>query len=729
MMSCRSPVYLAIVASLALTTAAAQAPVRGVVRIADGAPVTGANVFVLETLDGALTGADGRFTIATTAAGSFTLVVKRLGFESVQRVIEPGQRDSIVVVLTPGGVTLSAITVQAGAYTAGEDRGATLTPLEVVTTPGTAADVNRTIQTLPGVQPVDEGTGLFVRGGDYTETRVFLNDAPFINAIQLLSPSGTFVGTVDPFLLDGIFFSSGGFGARYGDALSAVAGLRTRGTASHVTASAGAGLAAFSADAGVPVTNRLTVRAAANRFDLHPFIEVNGSPRRYDPPPRGRDLSGSVIWDYQQGAQLKLFAVDQTNHIGVGVDDPAFSDTFNSDVRARLTVANWRHVLGSFSPSVSLSDSRLERGESFGAFRLANDFVQRQAFGQIEWQAHPATIVRFGGEVQRLAAGITGSIPEIGADRQPGARTTVLSLDRIGRRTGAFAEIEWRPNDAWRFIPGVRTDRSTLTDQTTVDPRFAVAWRVAPLTTITGAWGIYHQVPDPLFYDDSLGAGEAPAMRATQTILGLQVGEENIALRVELYAKRYRELAQLTQDFVATTGGVGRARGVDAFIKVPLFYGMTMRSTMSFLSARRTDPNTGTLARAPFDISSTKTLIVERPFASLGLRLGVAYRSATGRPVTPVNGAQYDPQRDVYFPQYGAPMSERLPAFRRVDLSISHFGALNKYFNRVLYLSLSNIFDRENVYAYRYSRDYTTRIPVRSIFNRAIYVGASLLRI
>ena len=107
-----------------------------------------------------------------------------------------------------------AVTVQAAA-TPGDERGATLTSLEVVTTPGATANVNRAIQTLPGAQAVDEGTALFVRGGDYTETKVLLDGAPILNSTQLRTPTGTFTGTVDPFLLDGIFFSSGGFSARY----------------------------------------------------------------------------------------------------------------------------------------------------------------------------------------------------------------------------------------------------------------------------------------------------------------------------------------------------------------------------------------------------------------------------------------------------------------------------------------------------------------------------------
>ena len=124
---------------------------------------------------------------------------------------------------------LVPITVQAGAYKAGNERGATLTALEVVSTPGATADVARAMQTLPGVQNVDEGTGLFVRGGDVSETKVLLNNVVMLSPYNYETPTGNYTVTVNPFLLDGIFFSSGGFGARYGNILSGVADLRTAG--------------------------------------------------------------------------------------------------------------------------------------------------------------------------------------------------------------------------------------------------------------------------------------------------------------------------------------------------------------------------------------------------------------------------------------------------------------------------------------------------------------------
>ena len=133
------------------------------------------------------------------------------------------------------------------------------------------------------------------------------------------------------------------------------------------------------------------------------------------------------------------------------------------------------------------------------------------------------------------------------------------------------------------------------------------------------------------------------------------------------------------------------------------------------------------MARAPYDISRNHTIILERALPA-GIRVGAAYRSATGRPITPVIDAQFDAQRDIYVPEYGPPMSTRVPALRRVDVSLSQYRPVGHGWNGVFYVSLSNILDRENIYGYRYSSDYSQRTPIRSLFNRAVYVGASLLR-
>jgi hypothetical protein len=62
----------------------------------------------------------------------------------------------------------------------------------------------------------------------------------------------------------------------------------------------------------------------------------------------------------------------------------------------------------------------------------------------------------------------------------------------------------------------------------------------------------------------------------------------------------------------------------------------------------------------------------------------------------------------------------------RVDLSISRFTPLGAQSYLVLFASVNNLFDRVNVYEYRYNEDYTQRIPVRSLFNRSFYLGGSV---
>ncbi|MBK8250180.1 MAG: TonB-dependent receptor [Gemmatimonadetes bacterium] len=701
-------------------------PLHGLVRTTEGAAIPGANVFVLETLEGALTDSSGQFSFTPTAPRPLTLLVKRLGFVESRRIVTDADTALLSITLDRASASLTPITVRAGAYTAGEERGATLTALEVVTTPGTSADINRAIQLLPGVQAVDDGTALFVRGGDYTETKVFMNEAQLLNPQQLLTPTGTFVGTVDPFQLEGIYFSSGGFGARYGNALSGVVGLRTRGEAPRHAGSIGAGLAATSVDLALRVHPRLTLRAAGNRTNLAPFFRVNQNQRGFAPPPSGHDGTVSATLGYRPTGEVKALVLDQSNLVGVPIDDPAFSGTFNSRVGSRLAVVTWKEVFGTFGVLASASEGTLDRREDYGAFGLHADQRQRQLFAQLTRELVPGTTLRLGGELESQRSTIRGSLAAANA---PGdtARRSLYAFVRPATRFGSFVELEWQPRPRVKLVPGVRSDRSTLTGRRTVDPRLSLAWEPVGGVTATAAWGVYHQVADPLYYDDAFGRGDLAPMRATQSIVGVQVGSDGpTMLRLELYEKQYRDLAVLDRTYRVFAPATGRSRGIDLFFKGRLPGGMTSRTTLSLLRAERTDPATGALAPAAYDVRRSSAIIVEKAFAN-GLRLGGNWRSATGRPYTEVVAATFDAARDLFVPAYGPPNAERFGGIRRLDLSASRYRPLGAHAQSVLYVSVSNVLNAANVQGWRYSRDYRTRTPLPSIFNRSLYFGASLI--
>jgi hypothetical protein len=383
-------------------------------------------------------------------------------------------------------------------------------------------------------------------------------------------------------------------------------------------------------------------------------------------------------------------------------------------------------MFGALSPTVTVAASHNESGTDYGAFRLATGSDHAQLFGQLEWQAMSSMIVRTGGELDRLESDYDGSLPATGYDVKPGARTTLIASERTGSRNALFAEADWRPLTQARLVAGMRTDRSTLTSERTVDPRLSAAWMAPGGVTLTAAWGIYHQVPDPIYFSDSLAAGlPLASMRARQRILGAQVGNDDRMLRVEAYDKRYDDLAQRTRDYDVVAGGTGRARGVDVFAKGRAALGVTGRVSYSYVSSRRTDPDAGIVTRAPFDVTHTVTAVAERSLFG-GLRTSIAYRYATGRPFTPVAGATYDSQQRVYVPTYGPPMSERLPTFRRLDFSTSYFRQLTPGLQSVVFVSLMNMLDRTNAQRYTYNADYSRRTIASSLFERSVYFGATI---
>jgi len=714
-------------AAIAAQTTPAPHVLKGTLTTANGSPVSGASVFLLESLDAALSDPTGHFSLRTDAQGSVTLVARHIGFAPASVVVPVDTTGDIAITLVPQAAALMPITVQAGAYKAGNERGATLTAIEVVSTPGATADVARAMQTLPGVQNVDEGTGLFVRGGDVSETKVLLNNVVMLSPYNYETPTGNYTVTVNPFLLDGIFFSSGGFGARYGNILSGVADLRTAGRPTQSSMTGVAGLASVSTAADLALSHGLTVHATAARNDTQLLFKLNGSTRSYSPAPRGEDFSGSVIYNYRPTGEVKTFAVDRRSALGIGVNDPSFDGGYSADVRSRMVQAGWTDVFGTLAPTVSASYASANRDEGFGVFNLGTDEHWSQLFAQTAWSPDDRYTFRIGGDLDWRSSRFVGSIPQASDDRGTSAPFIKFDSRAPGGRNGVFGEADWRALENLRLIAGLRSDYSSFTHTRTVDPRLSAAYKVG-VATLTAAVGDYHQVSDPLYFASGIGKPGLGPMSAQQDVLGGQIGDGGEVARVELYDKRYRDLVGLTRDKVVTDGGVGQARGADFFVKHQLWPFFSARLSYSYVDSHRTDPDTRRDAPAPFDITNSIALIGDQALPK-GWSLSAAWRYATGKPFTPVTGATFDATRGVWQPSYAAPSSERLPPLKRLDISLSRVTRISGGNQLVYFFSLDNVLDRDNIYQYTYNANYTQRIPVRSLFKRSVYFGGSFTHI
>ena len=225
-----------------------QVKISGIVTDQNEVPLVYANVYIDGRLEGATSNSDGYFEFNVTASGNFTLICNYIGYREFRKKITLEQGHNFVqkIVLREIPIEGSRVTVTASAFTSGNNEGVTLTPLEIVSTPGAAADIFWAIKTYPGVQQVDEGAGLFVRGGDVSETSIIIDGAYLKHPYRYESPNGGYFGTIPPFLLKGTYFSSGGYGAEYGDALSGTLVMESFDVPVQNSYTFGAGLAAIS---------------------------------------------------------------------------------------------------------------------------------------------------------------------------------------------------------------------------------------------------------------------------------------------------------------------------------------------------------------------------------------------------------------------------------------------------------------------------------------------------
>ena len=213
---------------LIATASYSQQIISGIVLDQKNKPIEAANVFIEGTYDGASTDDKGNFSFQTTATGTQTLVISYLTYETMKITIDVANCKYKSIKMKESVNTIDAVIITAGTLEAGDKaRVSVLKPLDIVTTAGSAGNIVAALQTLPGTNSVGEDGRLFVRGGEADETQTF------VDGIRVAQPYGASTdnlptrGRFSPFLFSGISFSTGGYSAEYGEALSSVLLLNT----------------------------------------------------------------------------------------------------------------------------------------------------------------------------------------------------------------------------------------------------------------------------------------------------------------------------------------------------------------------------------------------------------------------------------------------------------------------------------------------------------------------
>ncbi len=686
--------------------------IKGIVLDQQNKPLPFANVFLKGRMEGGMSDNEGTFSFKTKALGKVILLCSFIGYSSFEKELElkSGLTIEVKIKLKQTEIKGKSVMVTASAFTAADEDGVTLTAMDVVRTPGAAADLFWAIKTFPGLQQVDEGAGLFVRGGDVSETVVLLDGAVINHPYKYESPTGGFFGTFSPFLLKGTFFSSGGFSAQYGNALSGALAMESQDLPDSRSMGFGLGLAAESIYLAVPVVDdKFGFSLSGNRSNAKMMFELNNCSKDFSQYPFSYDLNFNSVYKINHQSQLKLFAYRAADKVGVEIDDPDYATHFHGNNTNQFYNLKYSNLIQKkFLMKANLAFSNFKRDMRLSVMDL--DFEDRLYQARIicESELFKGYTFRTGIELFRNQTLISGTVPQEELDLSPDALTDRVDTDYISNRSAQFIEIEMFAPLGIRMTPGLRGEYESISKKYILDPRLSLIYSLTLHSNLTASWGIYHQFPEPSYYDPYVGNPQLKSMKAAHYIFGYAFQQENKIFRLEGYYKNYSNLLLEDERLNYVNKGHGYATGIDVFAKNS--YGpISGWISYSWLQARRKWLDAPALTSPYFDITHNLTLVLNASLPK-NFSAGISFRYATGKP--------YTSAPDRYH-------QARVPAYEKLDLTLSYLCRFFENNVTVFYLAISNLEGRINIYDYRYSPDYQRRDAVESSFGRSVYFGVS----
>ncbi len=704
--------FLWFAGSIVCSMASAQTTIKGKVTDSKGNTLEGSSIYLLNTLDGTSANSDGSYSINTSEKGNQTIVVSSVGYETInQSVSIENNAYTFDFKLKEASQQLDEVVISAGTMEATNDRKvAILRPLDIVTTAGAQGDIVGAIQTLPGTAKVGDQTGLFVRGGDASETSAIIDGMTVQNFFTSDVPGIVQRSRFSPFQFKGTSFSSGGYSARYGQALSSILELKTNDMPSKSTMNMSLTLAGLSADATKVFKNN-SLELTGNYTNLNPFYGLSNTNFKFYAPPTG--VSGSARWVSKNGDKSIFKLLINHAHYSSATQIP---NVFSAGELTRFGLRN-NNTYSNASYLVNLSPKLYSySAASFG------DNTDNVSFGNIpsattQWRVQARTEIGY--DIGEKSHWLTGAEWQRFNVHQ-NFDTLRSTFDEM--QLAYYSEFEWKPQRWFGLKAGVRADHSRLLEQTAAAPRISSALKVGAHSQVSVAGGMFYQNPNNRY----LMSGFKPKFQeAIHYIANYQWITEKQTFRVEGYFKSYNQLVRELNvpynpnpyRFVAfnttiNNSGNGYARGVDVFWRDKhLVKNLDYWVSYSFLDTRRLFENFLKEATPTFASQHNLNLVAKYFIEKWKVSISGTYSYASGRPY-------FDPTESNF-------LGSHTPPYENISLSMSYLTHIKKAFT-VIYAGVDNVANRKNIFGYRYSVDGSQRFAIQPALYRSVFIGMNI---
>ncbi len=756
----------------------------------DHTPLANATIIVAGTAHAIASDSAGFFNISDIKHGSYSVEASKLGYLSQaisDVIINPGRTTELEFLLEPTALQSGEVVIRTGYFRRTPDlptSNRSLRTEEIRRAPGSAEDVQRVIQALPGVAGANDQTNeIVVRGGSPTENLTLLDgiEVDNINHFPTQSSSGGPISALNISFLKDVTFSTGGFSARYGDKASSVMALELRdGDRAAWLTEAELSMAGAGIDVEGPFAEGQGTFIGSIRRSYLSLIQgaigLTAVPNYYDGQFR-------TSWDFSSTVKGSVYGMYSHDWIFIEAEEPDAWSRGVESVKAkygrymlggRVKWVRWwgigEVVIGSTGTSyneqvIEMPEYRLKYNND--ATETVNQLhlnFSGKTFGQDEWSAgfslKPITYDYdnwFLPDTIDYDFNWDGTLDTTVVSPPWGLSRKVNTL-----KSAAYLQYRWRPRSDITIIGGLRHDGFALSKKYVIAPRGSIRWDLDGQTAVSFASGIYYQTL-PLFYyayDPNGGNEHLPYSRADHYVLSFtrEIDDGRLAT-IEYFRKNYtnlpveeNSLRQLTdptfRSWLYIPVGTKYAEGVELFLqqkKVTDWYG-----TFSYSFGKSTTHNSLQSFPSDYDFRQVATVVAGRDFSLVNkywfndlqkawygwwtymlplngdvVTLSSRFRYVTGRPYTPKVWRLAPPRMGEFWDDSGEENSARYPDYARWDVrwdSKWYAGSRSV----TVFLEVQNVLNRANVADYFYddgNPEVTTAYQFPFFFVGGVRVG------
>ena len=683
--------------------------------------ISNVSVTLKDTYDGGTSDAEGKYSFETSEKGNKTLVFTNTKFQEVEKpIVLAIENISVNIDLREQVNEIDAVVISAGSIEASDrKRAATLlTPLDIYTTAGANGQISSALNYLPGVQKVGESEGLFVRGGTGAETKIFMDGSLINNYFTNSVPGIAGRDRFNTSLFKGNIFSSGGYSALYGQALSGALILESVDLPDTTTYDVALSPIFISGSYQKLINSKTASYGLSFGYsNLNLVNKILNFNTDFEKAPVGINGDANFRIKTKGGGFFKYYTNFDTNNLAV------LSESLESDSDKNKVVLKGKNIYQNLSFKQKFGKYLLNLGTSYAYNKsdirfstLLNGVSQRNIASNTlgNYLNTKAVLER---KINKISA-VRGGFEFNNTDEK-------LQYDAFHKKysdliSAGFLETDLGFSNKFSLKVGVRAENSSYLKHWNFAPRIALAYRLAKDYTTSLAYGIFYQNPESKYLNSNL---PLTFQKAEHYIFQIQRNTEGRNLRFEAFYKKYDQLIKTygNQNFstAINNNGNGFAKGLEFFWRdKKSLKDIDYWVTYSYLDTKRDFNNYPVSLIPSFAAKHTLNLVAKKFVTKWKTGFNLSYTYSSGRPYYDIinNNGQNIIRNEGKLKDYSG-----------LNFSLNYLPNLGKKDSKVftvLVLSVSNILGQKNVYGYNFSSNGMRSSAVVPPVNTFVFIGA-----